>query len=327
MSLSGVEAELAAALGTGDGDIPMAVFDVPHRDALRAETRAITPAPATAGNFGINMGEVQPFIFAPSIAAGLGIEVRDVPSGTYAVPRISTAPSTAAPQAKGGAADATAGAITVVSSAPKRVPARLSIAIEDVAAFGTDTFESALRMALQSKLSDSLDNQIINGDGTAPNLSGLLNQLTDPSAPDSGVEDFGRWVAIASSVIDGLWASRLAEVAMVWNAEAYRQAASVFRGNDSPVSAQAHLNMELSGFRANARMPATASNVAAGIAARLGQSGITRAVVPSWGRLAVDDMYTDSAKGQRHITISAIVGDLLIVQPDAYVQVAARVST
>lgn len=322
----GIEAELCAAYDDlPDGDIPMAIFDIPARDRARAESRAITPAPATG--LGVNLQTVQPYVFASSIASALGIDMPDVPSGSYAVPRITTPPSTAAPVAKGGTANSTAAALTVETSTPKRVPARLSLALEDIAAFGHDSFEPALRMALQSQLSHSLDNQIINGNGTAPNLNGLLNQLTNPTAPAAKVEDFERWAAIAAGVIDGLWARSMRDVSMIWNVDAYRQSASVFQGMDGETSAASYLMRETAGFRANSRMPATATHIATGIAARLGQPGLMRAAVPSWGRITVDDIYTNSAEGQRHITISAIVGDLLIVQPDAYAQLAARVST
>ena len=324
--IDGAEAEIRAALNMGDTDIPMAVMDVPHRERLaaeRAETRAVTPA---GGTVGVNMGLVQPFVFAPSIASRLGIEIRNVGTGTYSVPRISTAPSTAAPKNKGAVADATAGALTVAQATPKRVPAQLSLALEDVASIGMSDFESALREALQARLSDSLDNQIINGSGAAPNLNGLINQLGNPAAPAAAVETFDRWAAIAASVVDGLWASRLGEVATVWNAEAYRQASGVFRGADGPISAASYLMRETMAFFCNARMPVTAANIATGIAARLGQPGLSRAVVPSWGRISVDDIFSDAPAGRRHIVLSAIVGDLILVQPDAYAEVAARVS-
>ena len=324
--IEGAEAEIRAALSMGDSDIPMAVMDVPHRERLaaeRAETRAVTPS---GGTVGVNMAMIAPYVFAPSIAQRLGIEIRNVGTGTYSVPRISTVPSSAAPKAKGAVADATAGALTVAQATPKRVPAQLSLALEDVASVGMSDFESALREALQARLSDSLDAQIIAGSGAAPNLNGLINQLANPAAPAMAVETFDRWAAIAASVVDGLWASRLGEVATVWNAEAYRQASGVFRGADGPISAASYLMRETMAFFCNARMPATDNNIGIGIAARLGQPGLSRAVVPSWGRISVDDIYSDAAKGQRHIVLSAIVGDLILVQPDAYEQVAARVS-
>ena len=199
--VDGPEAELRAACNVGDDSIPMAAMDVEHRERMREEHRAITPAPGTKG---VSMGMVQPFVFAASIADRLGIEIRDVPSGSFAIPTITTAPSTAAPKAKGGAADATAGALTVANATPKRIPARLTLALEDVAAVGTESFEEGLRQALQGQLSHSLDGQIINGSGTAPNLSGLIHQLDNPDAPAANAETFERWVAIAASVIDGL---------------------------------------------------------------------------------------------------------------------------
>ena len=324
--IEGAEAEIRAALSMGDSDIPMAVMDVPHRERLaaeRAESRAVTPA---GGTVGVNMAMIQPFVFAPSIASRLGIEIRNVGTGTYSVPRISTVPSTAEPKNKGGVADATAGALTVMQATPKRVPAQLSLALEDIASVGMSDFESALREALQARLSDSLDGQIITGSGAAPNLNGLINQLDNPAAPAAAVETFDRWAAIAASVVDGLWASRLGEVATVWNAESYRQASGVFRGADGPISAASYLMRETAAFFCNARMPATSANIATGIAARLGQPGLSRAIVPSWGRISIDDIFSDASKGQRHVVLSAIVGDLILVQPDAYEQVAARVS-
>ena len=319
----GAEAELRAALDIGDDAIPMAVLDVEHRERAEAELRAITPAPGTVG---LNMGMVQPFVFAPSIASRLGIEIRDVPTGSYSIPTITTAPSTAAPKAKGAAADATAGALTVANATPKRVPARLTLAIEDVAAVGAENFEQGLRQALQGQLSSSLDNQIINGSGAGANLDGLINQLDNPTAPAANAETYERWIGIAASVIDGLWATMLSEVSMVWPEEAYAQAASVFRAGAGDRTGADYLGEKLSSFFCNSRMPDAASNIASGIAARMGQPGITRAVVPSWGRITVDDIYSNSAEGQRHVTLSAIVGDLLLVQEDAYVQLAARIA-
>ena len=323
----GAEAELRDAFELSDGSIPLACMDVAYReqvDARKAETRALTPSPSTVG---VTMDMVQPFVFATSVASLLGVEVRNVATGTYSIPTISTAPSTAVPKAKNTAADATAGVLTVVSASPKRIPATLTLTLEDLAAVGTETFQVGLQTALQGQVAHSFDNQLINGDGSAPNLDGFINQLDNASAPASGVEDFQRWAAIVASMVDGRWATRLSEVASVWNAAAFVQAAAAFRGNQGDTSAATYLNAMTGGFYANSRMPATASNIATGIGARLGQPGIVRAVVPSWGRIEVDDIYSGAPSGLRHITLSVIVGDLLLVQPDAYVELKARVST
>ena len=53
--------------------------------------------------------------------------------------------------------------------------------------------EEALRMNLESVLSDALDNQAINGSGTGDGtLNGLLNILDNPTAPAASAETFAQ---------------------------------------------------------------------------------------------------------------------------------------
>ena len=67
-----------------------------------------------------------------------------VMSGTYASATITTTLSAGA-KAKGAVQDSTAAGFTVTSVTPKRISARLSIQIEDVAAVGQANLESILR--------------------------------------------------------------------------------------------------------------------------------------------------------------------------------------
>ena len=55
--------------------------------------------------------------------------------------------------------------------------------------------------------------------------------------------------------------------------------------------------------------------------------GLRTACLPTWGSLAVDDIYSDAASGQRHFTLNVLVGSkVLVVQPDAYALVEWKVS-
>ena len=173
--VDGAERELQAAAGIGDG-IPLELWDV----ATETRADASTAAPGTVG---VNLDRIRPAVFANSIAPRLGIEMPRVESGTYASATISTS-LTAGAYAKGGDAMATAASFTVSSVTPKRVSARLGIRIEDVAAVGQANFESILRENLSLVLGDELDKQGINGDGQAPNLTGIFQRLMDPSGPD-----------------------------------------------------------------------------------------------------------------------------------------------
>ena len=173
--VDGAEAELAAAAGVQG--IPLELWDTP------IEQRDVTGAPGTVG---VNLDPIRRAVFANSMAPRLGIELPRVGSGTYATATITTSHSAAA-LAKSGAAAATAGAFTVTTATPKRVSARLELTLEDIAAVGQANFEGILRENLALALSDELDDQAINGDGQAPNLTGIFQRLTDPSAPRAAV--------------------------------------------------------------------------------------------------------------------------------------------
>ena len=169
---------------------------------------------------------------------------------------------------------------------------------------------------------------MINGNGTAPALEGIFERLTNPSNPATGIETWARFLAIQAGVIDGLWASMLSHVGMITNPETYKLMASTVRaGNAADQTALEHLTRVGDSAWANKRMPDTVSNVAQGIVCLKGRPGMRTAVCPHWDYIGIDDIYSGSAKGERYYTISVLVGDVILVQPDAYKQVAFRVST
>ena len=317
---AGAEAEYAAAFGAKPGEIPI---DLWEGDRPRTEERAATPAPATGT--GVTVAPVQPFVFAPSVAPALGIDMPSVPSGSYSELTITTSVP-ASPKAKGGDADDAAGALTPVTAAARRISARMSVTLEDVAAVGQANFESALRQNTSMALSDAYDNQAINGDGNAPNVNGLVNQLTDPTDPGS-VADFAAFLAAAAGQIDGLWSTKLGEVGIVTNPDAYKLSAQVFRANSSDLSFSDYAREALASWWCNKRMPATASTIARGIVYRMGRPGLRTACHPTWGTVSIDDIYTSSRSGQRHFTVHTLVGDkVLLVQPAAYGLVEFKVA-
>ena len=333
--VDGPEAELSAAAGvTG---IPIELWDVPEtrQAADGRETRAITPAPGTVG---VNLDPIQPAIFANSIAPRLGIAMPRVGTGTFASATITGSQSAEAKD-KSAAIAATAGAMTVTTATPKRVSARLELTLEDIAAVGQANFESALRENLSLALSDELDDQSINGDANAPNLKGMFNVLADPAAPAAGVAAFDTFVATFAGGVDGLWANTLKDIAIVAGPETYRLAAQSFRdvgtnnGHRGDISFADYAMAHFGGWWTNKRMPDKANHIQQGILYRKGRSGMgasagmRTAVCPHWGEVSIDDIYSGAAKAERSFTMHILLGDVILVQPDAYAQVAFRVST
>ena len=336
--VGGAEAELSAAAGVQG--IPLELWEpMPEQRAGQSEHRDVAVAPGTVG---VNLDPIRPAVFANSIAARLGIDMPRVESGTYATATITTSQSAEA-KAKSAAAAGVAGAFATATATPKRVSARLELTLEDIAAVGAANFESMLRQNLALALSDELDDQAINGNGTAPNLHGVFSRLTDPDPPGATVAGFDDFVAAFADHIDGLWASMTKEVGIVAGVDTYKLSAKTFRDRviDETNKGAASLGdmaftdyamAHTGGWWTNKRMPAVASNVQQAILYRKGRSmmggsmGMRTAVCPHWGEVSIDDVYSGSAKAERYFTMHVLLGDVILVQPDAYAQVAYRVS-
>ena len=79
-------------------------------------------------------------------------------------------------------------------------------------------------------------------------------------------------------------------------------------------------------------MPATATDIATAIRYRSGTMGLDGvdamrvATQPYWSEVSIDDIYTDSASGVHHVTMHALVGDVIVQQAEAYQQISLKVS-
>ena len=314
---TGELAEYAAACGVHDG-IPIDIFEKDRPAPVEHRADAATVAPGTGT--GATLAPIQPFVFSKSIAPMLGIEMPTVGSGAYSEATITTA-LTAAAKAKGAAQESIAAVLTPATATPRRISARLTLNVEDVAAIGQANFESALRDNLSMSLSDQYDLQCVRGDGVAPNIEGLIAQLTNPTDPTE-IATFDAFLKAFSDQIDGLWASKLSEVSLITNADAYKLSATKFRDTSTDLGSISFANYAMQhtgGWSCNARMPATASDIARAIVYRMGKPGMRTAAHPVWASLSIDDIYTDSGSGQRHVTMHLLVGSkVIVIQPDAY---------
>ena len=325
--VDGPERELQEAAKIGDG-IPLELWDVPKPE--HRQTDAATAAPGTVG---LNLDRIRPAVFSQSVLPRLGVEMPRVESGSYASGTITTS-LTAGSQAKGGRQDATAASFTVTTVSPKRISARLSIRVEDVAAVGTGNFESILRENLSLVLSDQLDRQGLNGAGSGSDLIGIFQRLTDPTAPTS-VADFDAFAAAHAGGIDGLWSNTLKEVSVVCGPATYALSASTFQSATNykgEMSAASYAAQNTGGLWTNARMPAVDATIQQAILYRMGRSmmggsgGMRTAVCPHWNEISIDDIYSGSAEGERFFTMHVLLGDVILVQPASYEQIAFKVS-
>ena len=311
---SGAEAAYSDACGVDPGTIPLDIFES-DRPKIEQHADATTPSPTTGT--GTTVGRILPYVFDGSIAARkLGIRMPTVPSRAWSEMAITTPPGTAAPKAKGSAIESTAGALTPVSTTARRISARLSLTAEDIAEVGTAKFEAAVRAALSGSLSDQYDIQCLRGNGSAPNVNGLMNQLTAPTAP-TDVADFDSMLESAATFCGSKYAEQMTDVSILVPPDVYRLSIRLFRdaGNNhrGDVSAQKYLQSVLSSWSTATRLqnaPASGdgANISTGIVRRMGPGSDGAAVHPVWGHLSIDDIYTDSGSATRHVTLHVLVG-------------------
>ena len=122
---------------------------------------------------------------------------------------------------------------------------------------------------------------------------------------------------------------RTSDVAMVVGVDTFVLASATFQSATNykgEKSAEAYARANSMSFRTNKRMPATDANIQAGILVRRGR-GARIAVCPHWGYIVIDDVVTGARKGERYLTLSVLLGDVIVVQPDAFEKLAFRVST
>ena len=120
-SLSGAESELHAELRCDAGHIPTALLDGPT-ELRHEEQRADALTVAPTADAGLALQPIRPFLYAPSVAGPLSVDMPSVMAGTHGEPRITSALSAAF---HNGSTDpeATAAVITVTTTVPHQITA------------------------------------------------------------------------------------------------------------------------------------------------------------------------------------------------------------
>ena len=219
----------------------------------------------------------------------------------------------------------TAAGFTVTDADPRRLTGSFIIRKEDIAKL--PNMEPALRENLSMVLSDEADKQIVNGNNTAPNLNGLLQQLTNPNAPAAGAETFARYQTAMSGHIDGLWATMPADIRMLVGPHTLRHMLATYRAAEDATTAYQLAMALYGGVRATRRIADPASNIQQAIVRRSNPAGDRVAVAPIWmGMEVIRDVYTQARKGQVVVTGTVLMGGVVMLRGGAFVQDSFRLA-
>ena len=307
-AVEGATAEYRSAMGLSGYEIPLDLFEPL---AGRPETRAVTEAPSDSP---IAASPTQPYVYSRGQASYLGVDIVTVGPGAHAFPALTTG-TPSSPKAKGAAADATAAVITASAKTARRITGSFEVAYEDLAVF--PELEDALRRDIPLAVGHNVDVQIVNGDGSTPNLASLRSQL-DAATAETTKDTFGSFAAKAAALIDGRYASALSDVRQLVGLKTYEHAIGLVAASTA-VSAEESLARRTGGFRATStdRIPAPASNVQTGLA-RLGMQPMSAAVAVWGGVRLIRDELSEARAGKILVTCLQLASDLVLVHPNAF---------
>ena len=301
-TVAGLEAEYRQAVfgeGAERGFMPVRLLgDTILRDPERDEHRAVTPVAASATGLG-SQAEILGRVFERSIPSILGVAMPSVPMGSRTYP-VLTSGTSVSMQDPSGEQAATAGSFEGHELSPTRLTGAYEFRIEDLQLLRG--LEDALRRDLRAAIQDQMDNQIVNGDGAAPNVNGFLAEL--PAAANEGKRaTFASYQTAFTGQVDGINSYDISDLRGVISQTTYVDMESMYRADNTEHTAISELRRRGVGLRVSNRMPATASKNDTIIIARTGYPGMN-AVAPIWeGVQMIRDPYTLAQKGEVRITM------------------------
>ena len=310
--LQGAESELRSAYRlSGDHEIPHELFE--PREAK--DQRAATDAPATGTQ--VNEQPVQPFIYKEGVAGFLGIDMPQVGGGTASHPVLTTG-TPAGMKAKGAAADETAAAFTISTSTPKRVTGSFRVRVEDMALF--PQLEDSLRRDIPQSLANAVEEQLLNGDGQAPNITGLLERLDTPDEPRAKY-DPATYVSTIAGSLDGVHGYTLGDLRTLAGKVTYQAMASGYF-EATAVSVASYLDTYTGGVRMSDRIPlGGGADEQVGIV-RLGMRPMCAVSVVWGGVTLIRDIYSGAASGEIVVTALQLIGDVHVLRDGSFAEVS-----
>lgn len=327
-ALDGAEAELNDALSvraTGGGiAIPWALLDEPSiRDRIERRADVATTSSALGGPE--RQRPILQRLFGRDILDALGVRVDTVPAGVSEWPLVTGTAAPAQRDEDAAAPDAAAATFATQTLRPKRLTGRYIFGVE--AAAEVAGLEQALRRDLGDAVRAQMSDQVINGDGAAPNIAGFLARLAAPNPAPTDIAEFADYAGVHAQAVDGIHAMRESEVSSVLGVATYRHAASVYQAGSGESGAEA-LMRRSAGCRASSFVPAVVSNVQDGGLLHAGMDAMRGdSIAAVWPALEViRDIYSRAGQGEVILTWITLWDAYTAFRSEAYKRISFKVS-
>ena len=209
----GPEAEIQAHFKIGSTHIPLALL----------ESRAVTTVPADSSHTPAetNQASILQPVFALGDSAFLGIPQPRVAAGSASFPVLTTRPDVGGPTLGSTSHDETDGSFSASLLEPGRLSASFSFRRTDAAKF--PMMDEALRLALQSGLSEKMDSQMV---------AQIVSDVSRTSS--SSVATHTTYLSrLAYGLVDGRYVSGESELRVLLGTETLVSMAALYRNTSS----------------------------------------------------------------------------------------------
>lgn len=334
-TLDGAEGELRAELKLSDQAIPVeALLPTPEEraDAVSPQNAAGNALPS--GTINLSTGPLLNRVFTRTDTAFLGVAMPTVPAGERRYP-VMTSGTKASMQARGASPEAGAAKFTVVDANPHRLTGRYVLDLEGVAEMG-GLLESTLRADLRTEMGWQLDDQILNGDGTGANVSGILASLDDTpwpalagSAKDPAQLTWESGRQLVYQNLDGMFARTESDIRLLLGDSTYDRLRSVYRNGATASNVDGLDAIRALGARVRRSFMIPAQSAYLDGATKREQHVIFAAepgalVAPIWqGITMIRDPYTEAGKAQIVLTAHMLF-DLVFRRKDGWKDLAVN---
>ena len=190
--------------------------------------------------------------------------------------------------------------------------------------------ENALRSDLLMSMRDTMNSQILTGNGTSPNVAGIFSRLTKPSATGLQAADYADFAKMPSLAVDGLHANSSNEVGVVMSPELYRRGSAVFQSG-SGESGIMGLNRVARSVQVSAHVPAATTTGGTGNRQDVSDAILCASGVPGshvaavWqGVSLISDELSLADKGEVRITAYALWDAYTCYRPAATKLIALK---
>ena len=106
--------------------------------------------------------------------------------------------------------------------------------------------EGLLQRDLAQAFSDEMEKQILTGDGSGANVSGITHGVTQAANPGSATT-YQQYSSLAATAVDGRWAGALSDVKIIMPVQAYVAGAALFETANTVDTASADAHAEQRG--------------------------------------------------------------------------------